>query len=410
MTEWKNAEIGTTSIAFIDGDRGKNYPKSNEFSAEGYCLFLNAGNVTKNGFLFNDNSFISIEKDNTLRKGKLMRGDIVLTTRGTIGNVALYDNKVPFENIRINSGMVIIRHGNDFDTHYLYHFFRSNYFLYQIRQFQSGSAQPQLPISTLNKMRVVCPSLTTQKRIASILSTLDSKIECNRKICANLEAQAQALFKNWFVDFAPFKNGKFVESELGMIPEGWRVGRLGEVININTTYSLKKGVLAPYLDMKNMPTQGSYPIKVEEKEYQGGMKFKNGDALMARITPCLENGKVAYVNFLKDDEIGFGSTEYIVLSTKDASYSELSYFLCRETNFVNYATKNMNGSSGRQRVSGETIGNYKIAIPTRDVVDDLMPIFRNAMREFAVLGAENLRLSALRDSLLPKLMSGEIKI
>lgn len=279
-----------------------------------------------------------------------------------------------------------------------------------VHSFENGATRGNINAKTLAEMKIILPPRQAQDKIVSILSSLDDKIAVNRRICENLEAQAQALFKNWFVDFAPFKDGKFVESELGMIPEGWRVGTLSEVININTTYSLKKGVLAPYLDMKNMPTQGSYPIKVEEKEYQGGMKFKNGDALMARITPCLENGKVAYVNFLKDDEIGFGSTEYIVLSTKDASYSELSYFLCRETNFVNYATKNMNGSSGRQRVSGETIGNYKIAIPTRDVVDDLMPIFRNAMREFAVLGAENLRLSALRDSLLPKLMSGEIKI
>lgn len=308
----------------------------------------------------------------------------------------------------VHDGWLIIDDYNGVLKEYMYYKF------IDIRRVLSnqanGSVFMNLKTDIVKKFPINLPCIDEQKKIVAILENIDAKIECNQKICENLEAQAQALFKNWFVDFAPFKDGKFVESELGMIPEGWRVGRLGEVININTTYSLKKGVLAPYLDMKNMPTQGSYPIKVEEKEYQGGMKFKNGDALMARITPCLENGKVAYVNFLKDDEIGFGSTEYIVLSTKDASYSELSYFLCRETNFVNYATKNMNGSSGRQRVSGETIGNYKIAIPTRDVVDDLMPIFRNAMREFAVLGAENLRLSALRDSLLPKLMSGKIKI
>ena len=93
----------------IDGDRGKNYPKQNEFFPEGYCLFLNAGNVTPNGFSFEENSFITQEKDDLLRKGKLQRGDIVYTTRGTVGNAALYSESVPFENRRINSGMVILR-------------------------------------------------------------------------------------------------------------------------------------------------------------------------------------------------------------------------------------------------------------------------------------------------------------
>ena len=327
---------------------------------------------------------------------------VLIPRKGTLSNIFYVE--VPFWTVdtmfwsEINDNMVLPK--------YLYYAIKD----YKWDSMNVGSAVPSLTVPVIESVSVSIPSLEIQKRIAAQLSEIDDKIAINRRICENLEAQAQALFKHWFIDFAPFKNGKFTDSEMGMIPEGWRVGTLSEIININTTYSLKKGVLAPYLDMKNMPTQGSYPIKVEEKEYQGGMKFKNGDALMARITPCLENGKVAYVNFLKDNEIGFGSTEYIVLTTKDSLYSELTYFLCRETNFVNYATKNMNGSSGRQRVSGETIGNYKIAIPTRDVLDGLMPIFRNAMREFAVLGAENFRLSALRDTLLPKLMSGEIKV
>ena len=105
----------------IDGDRGKNYPKQNEFLNQGYCLFLNAGNVTSDGFSFEENVFVSEEKDNLLRKGKLQRGDIVYTTRGTVGNAAFYSATVPFDNIRINSGMVILRcHENIVDKKYLY--------------------------------------------------------------------------------------------------------------------------------------------------------------------------------------------------------------------------------------------------------------------------------------------------
>ena len=171
--EWKDVEFEQTSIEIIDGDRGKNYPKNNELTSSGYCLFLSAANVTKSGLQFINNSFITKDKDALLRKGKLFLNDIVLTTRGTVGNVGLYSDDVPYKNMRINSGMVIIRPGKDFDTMFLYQYLRSCYFRAQITQYQSGSAQPQLPISTLQKMKVIKPNIAAQRRIASILSSLD---------------------------------------------------------------------------------------------------------------------------------------------------------------------------------------------------------------------------------------------
>ena len=225
-----------------------------------------------------------------------------------------------------------------------------------------------------------------------------------------MEQQAQALFKSWFVDFEPFKNGEFVESELGMIPKGWRVGTLGEIADINPSRALKKGDAATYLDMKNMPTSGPFPMCCESKVYTGGMRFQNKDTLMARITPCLENGKVAYVNFLEDKEIAFGSTEYIVMTSKNGFFPELLYFLCRDEDFKGYATKNMNGSSGRQRVSGETIGNYKIAIPPKALIESIASFYKGIMDNIKNNGFESRRLAELRDTLLPKLMSGELKV
>ena len=153
MEEWKEYKLEETSIEMIDGDRGKNYPKNNDFFTEGYCLFLNAGNVTKNGFSFSENSFITREKDDTLRKGRLERNDVVITTRGTVGNVALYDMNVPFEHIRINSGMLILKSGKDILPEYLYYYLKGITFQTQINQYVSGSAQPQLPKSTLTKQR-----------------------------------------------------------------------------------------------------------------------------------------------------------------------------------------------------------------------------------------------------------------
>ena len=293
-------------------------------------------------------------------------------------------------------------------VYYLSHY--PNFKNAAIKSMVGTSGRQRAQVDVLENLIMALPSLTEQRIIARCLKSLDGKIEVNRKINENLEQQAQALFKSWFVDFEPFKNGEFVESELGMIPKGWRVGTLGEIADINPSRALKKGDAATYLDMKNMPTSGPFPMCCESKVYTGGMRFQNKDTLMARITPCLENGKVAYVNFLEDKEIAFGSTEYIVMTSKNGFFPELLYFLCRDEDFKGYATKNMNGSSGRQRVSGETIGNYKIAIPPKALIESIASFYKGIMDNIKNNGFESRRLAELRDTLLPKLMSGELKV
>lgn len=275
---------------------------------------------------------------------------------------------------------------------------------------KSSTAVPIINKSTFSNFSVRVPNLLYQRRISSILSSLDAKIETNNRINAKLEETAQALFRSWFIDFEPFQDQPFHETELGMIPEGWRVGTLSEIAEINPKLVLKKGTVATYLDMSAMPTSGSFPKEWIKREYAGGMKFQNHDTLMARITPCLENGKVAYVDFLRNDEVGFGSTEYIVMRPKNGVLPEFFYFLCRYPDFVGYATKNMNGSSGRQRVSGETIGNYVMVIPPVEVFKKLAPTYQGIMDKIRVNGFESRRLAELRDALLPKLMNGEIEV
>ena len=144
-------------VEFVDGDRGSNYPTASEFFDKGYCLFLNASNVTDKGFNFDNCQFITEDKDKKLRKGHLSNNDIVLTSRGTIGNVALFTNKIPFTNMRINSGMLIIRPKNEIPVYTLYALLRSNFMKKAIDRFKSGSAQPQLPIRDLEKMEFLVP-------------------------------------------------------------------------------------------------------------------------------------------------------------------------------------------------------------------------------------------------------------
>ena len=157
----------------IDGDRGKNYPKAGDFLDTGYCLFLNAKNVTQKGFDFENCNFITREKDDALRKGKLSRGDVVLTTRGTVGNLAYYSENIPYENIRINSGMVILRMDRSvLNEIYFIELFKMK--LNDIREkIASGSAQPQLPISTMNKIILIIPPLELQNQFASFVQEID---------------------------------------------------------------------------------------------------------------------------------------------------------------------------------------------------------------------------------------------
>ena len=163
----------TDICEIIDGDRGKNYPTVDEFSDKGYCLFLNAKNVTESGFNFDTCMFISKEKDEMLRKGKLMRGDVVLTTRGTLGNLAFYTEDVPFEHIRINSGMVILRMKKDL-VNEVYFIEQFKLLLTNIKEkIASGSAQPQLPISTMNKINILIADIDKQNQFSDFVHQID---------------------------------------------------------------------------------------------------------------------------------------------------------------------------------------------------------------------------------------------
>lgn len=174
--DWENSCIKNSDILVIDGDRGENYPKLDEFTPHGFCLFLNAGNVTKEGFNFENTQFISYEKDCLLRKGKLVRNDVVMTTRGTLGNVAFYDKKVNFKNVRINSGMVILRSRNKVLPLYLNYFLNTPKFDNWLLKNAFGSAQPQLTIKLISSLEITYPQLEEQTKIANFLTAVDEKI------------------------------------------------------------------------------------------------------------------------------------------------------------------------------------------------------------------------------------------
>ena len=191
---WPIVAFSKAPFEIIDGDRGANYPKKEEFFRDGYCVFLNTKNVRPNGFNFDKVEYITVEKDDALRKGKLRRGDTVLTTRGTIGNTGYYDDSISFDSIRINSGMLIFRSNeNELSGKYLFHFFQSQNFQQQREAIVSGSAQPQLPIRSLYEARLPLPSLQAQQSIVAEIEAEQSLVNANRELIQKLEDKIQAV-------------------------------------------------------------------------------------------------------------------------------------------------------------------------------------------------------------------------
>ncbi|MBE6262282.1 MAG: hypothetical protein E7107_16015 [Prevotella sp.] len=258
---------------------------------------------------------------------------------------------------------------------------------------KTSTAVPIINKSTFADYEIEIPSLENQRRIAKVLSSLDDKIEVNRRINDNLEQRGQALFEEYVMNL-----------------NKPRTQLLSDYALINPARTIAKGRAARCIEMSSLPTKGTFPSDWTFKEYNGGMKFRNGDTIMARITPCLENGKTAYINFLDENEVAFGSTEYIVLSAHEGFCSELLYFLARYDDFVSYAVSHMNGSSGRQRVSGNDIANYvmpEISNETMDVVSEKLHGIMEVIKNNSL---ESRRLAEIRDALLPRLMSGDFKL
>jgi len=203
---------------------------------------------------------------------------------------------------------------------------------------------------------------------------------------------------------------RFEDSELGEIPAGWRAVPLPEIIDVNPARSLRKGVLAPYLDMANMPTRGHSAQAIVDRPFGSGMRFTNGDTLVARITPCLENGKTAFIDCLESGQVACGSTEFIVLRPKPPLPAEFGYCLARSEGFRDFAIQAMTGTSGRQRVPAESLAHFILAAPAAQIARVFGQMVGPLMARARAANDESRTLAALRDTLLPKLVSGELRV
>jgi type I restriction enzyme S subunit len=357
----------------------------------------------------------------------LPKGTILMTARGTVGSLAMTGHDMAF-----NQTCYALVPKEAIDKDFLYYVLKGT--LKEMEALTYGTIFSTITIQTFNNWLIPLPNIEEQKAIAHILGTLDDKIELNHRMNETLEQMARAIFKSWFVDFDPvrakmsgrWKKGdslpglpahlwdlfpdRLVPSELGDIPEGWPVVSLSEIVEINPPRYLKSGQIAPYLDMANMPTTGHMPNNIILRPYSSGMRFINGDTLLARITPCLENGKTAFVNFLRSGEIGWGSTEYIVLRPKAPFPEQFAYFLARSSAFRDFAIQSMSGTSGRQRVSPEALSGFKLVRPSALIALEFGNLTSRLLDRAKACSDESQVIASLRASLLPKLIGGEICI
>ncbi|MCO4245674.1 restriction endonuclease subunit S, partial [Acidovorax facilis] len=293
----------------------------------------------------------------------------------------------------------------------------------------TGSTVSNLRIPVLEALKVPTPPLSVQREVAEVLGSIDDRITLLRETNATLEAIAQALFKSWFVDFDPVRakmEGRapegmdeataalfpdaLEESELGWVPKGWQAGSLDTIFELNPKRTLKKDVQAPYLDMAGVATSGHCADTPISRAMGSGSKFRNGDTLLARITPCLENGKTAFVDFLEDGETGWGSTEFLVLRPKAPWPDYYAYLLCRHPAFREYAIQSMSGTSGRQRIQNDVLGRYLLPIAPDSVAVAFGSIVEPIQQAIAANHQTAQTLSTLRDTLLPRLISGQLRL
>jgi type I restriction enzyme S subunit len=349
-----------------------------------------------------DYNFISQDHADRLINSNVYRHDVIFTHAGTIGQVSYIPDTSKYERYIISQRQFYLRcNPEKLDYKYITYFFKSPYGQYLIDSNTNQTGVPSIaqPVSFLKNVDILLPPLPEQQAIAAVLSSLDDKIDLLHRQNKTLEALAETLFRQWFVE--PCKDG---------LPEGWREGKVSDLIYFNPNRILRKGAVAPYLAMASLSTTTFMPTEWREREFSSGMKFINGDTLLARITPCLENGKAAFITFLKETETGWGSTEYIVMRPKEPIHPFFAYTLAKNSDFRDYAEGCLEGTSGRQRVNIDHLMKYPIIIPDQHTIDTF-----NSIAEVIVpkldCNAKQIRiLEKLRDTLLPKLMSGEVRV
>ncbi|MBB6446553.1 restriction endonuclease subunit S [Bacillus benzoevorans] len=381
MSEWK--EVLLKDISYFSGDR----ISISEINNSNYISTENM-NPDRGGVSYAS----SLPTSKTV--SKYCSNDIL------ISNIRPYYKKIWFADKEggCSSDILVIRNKDivHVDSKFLYYCLYTDNFFDYVMTGAKGAKMPRGDKDEIMNYPLFLPSLTRQQKIASILSNLENKIELNIKIIETLEEMAQTFFRHWFVDL--------IDNE--------KTKQLGDYVILNPSTTVKKGTLLKFVDMKALPTRhmSISDENIVEKEYKSGTKFMKNDVLLARITPCLENGKAAFVDFLNEGKVAFGSTEFLVLRANDNSCPQFLYCLIKDPNFHEFAKQSMVGTSGRQRVQNSVLLQYEMPNISKEQMKRFEDITEKWFLQLRKYTFENYILKQTLNYLLPALLSGSIEV
>ena len=406
--EWKCYKIDELIDEISMGPFGSDVKK--EFYVKKGVPILNGSNLQ--GFKLQEDSFgyLTEEKAKTLKKCIAQKGDIIVTHRGTLGQIVYVPKNSKYDKYVISQSQFRFRCKKKLvDVPYLVYYFHTREGQHKILANASQVGVPALAraTSTFRRIEICLPPLAIQRRIASILSSLDRKIELNNKINADLEEMAQAIFKNWFVEFEPFKDGKFVDSELGMIPEGWKVERLTEIASYMNGLAMQK--FPPENNEDSLPV-----LKI--KELGQGFCGPDSDRCSCNIKDeCkIHNGDVIFswsgtllVDVWCGGDCGLNQHLFKVTS-KD--YPKWFYYYWTKLHLQEFIHIAKDKAVTMGHIKRGHLEEALVAIPNNDSMEKAHELFEPILSKMISLRLESSRLSTLRDTLLPRLMSGEIEV
>ena len=409
--EWKEVRLG--DVCEIKG--GKRLPKGiNLITQKNSHPYIRVRDLGKSKTLELNSSYEYVDEitQKQIQRYITLKGDILISIVGTIGLIAIVGGSLNGANLTENCVKLVKL--DNIDSEYLYYYLKSPFGQQNISRGTVGAVQAKLPIKNIQEFNINCPVLISdQRRIASILSSLDRKIELNNKINADLEEMAQAIFKNWFVDFEPFKDGKFVDSELGMIPEGWKVGRADDFyqINIGKTPPRKEHKWFStnpadkiWVSIANMGNSGIFIS--DSSEYLTKEAVDRHNIIMVPRNTILLSFKLTVGRVAIADKELTTNEAIARFILSDDKYMEYLYLYLKKYDYNSLGST----SSIATAVNSKTIKGMQMLQSSDNVIDafhiQVNPIFE----KIRSLTKENSRLSLLRNTLLPRLMSGELEV
>jgi len=411
--DWNVKKICETKNIFVDGDRGSNYPSHNDLLTKGHCVFLDAKNITKYGFSLKEKKYITEDKDKTLRKGKLIKNDIVITTRGTLGNIGHYDDnisdKVP--NARINSGMVIFRVEENYSAKFLTHFFNTNFWK---SQNNGGGVIPQLTITKMKENLILDIPMKEQLAISKILSDQESIISKRKELISQLEKRNQFMKdellsgnlrvkeENKKIFFYKNQNDNWELTELNgsmlLKPKDWIKTNIKEQ---SFTHKEKPRKGLQYLEIGDINISNKdYDLKGKEKEEATAMKFAKANTL---IISTVRPTRLGFTITKEDLNV---SSAFVKLTSNIQKYL---FYLFYTDNFLNFLESNQQGAT-YPTIKEEKIINFEFSCPDgqeANLISSLLDIlFQEKKNHEQILIEEEKTFNFL----LEELMSGRLRV